>query len=251
MNKKVTALFKNTRILKFKSQLTFAFFAAVNHLSTPRRKQEFSSTASKGHGLWVVIGRFRSVLCVVFQRFFACGHDYDWRQRIKKGALKLRISRVFESAVKDDPENLEFGCSVYYFLSIQQECIFKKTSDSTGLRVYWSGHLRIYNCNSCCKRWYFTFNGAECSAPAAIDATVYMYRGTGSRINNLYRPRHVEGVCDKIHKGTVPAWDSGSATAQVTVLQMRPRDGALQCPGSTWKKYLPLKFNKSRFRFSS
>ena len=117
--------------------------------------------------------------------------------------MKLRISRVFESAVKDDPENLEFGCSVYYFLSIQQECIFKKTSDSTGLRVYWSGHLRIYNCNSCCKRWYFTFNGAECSAPAAIDATVYMYRGTGSRINNLYRPRHVEGVCDEIHKGTV------------------------------------------------
>ncbi|CAH3192037.1 unnamed protein product [Porites evermanni] len=84
-----------------------------------------------------------------------------------------------------------------------KECIFKKTSDNTGLRVYWSGHLRIYNCNGCCKRWYFTFNGAECSAPAAIDATVYMYRGAGSRLNNLYRPRHVEGVCDKIHKGTV------------------------------------------------
>ena len=125
------------------------------------------------------------------------------KNAIKKGALKIQSSRVFESAVKDDPENLEFGCSVCYFLSIQQECIFKKTSDNTGLRVYWSGHLRIYNCNSCCRRWYFTFNDAECSAPAAIDATVYMYRGAGSRINNLYRPRHVEGVCDKIHKGTV------------------------------------------------
>ena len=108
-----------------------------------------------------------------------------------------------KSAVKDDPENLEFGCSVFHFQSFQQECIFKKTSDNTGLRVYWSGHLRIYNCNSCCRRWYFTFNGAECSAPAAIDATVYMHLGAGSRINNLYRPRHVEGVCDKIHKGTV------------------------------------------------
>ena len=31
----VTALFKNTQILKFKSRLTFAFFAAVNHLSGP------------------------------------------------------------------------------------------------------------------------------------------------------------------------------------------------------------------------
>ena len=88
-------------------------------------------------------------------------------------------------------------------LSFQQECIFKKKSDSTSLRVYWSGQLRIHNCDHCCRRWYFTFNGAECSAPAAIDAVVYMYKGTGSRLKNLHRPRHVEGVCDKIHKGTV------------------------------------------------
>ena len=76
-------------------------------------------------------------------------------------------------------------------------------SDSTSLRVYWSGQLRLYNCDQCCRRWYFTFNGAECSAPAAIDAVVYMRYGTGSRLKNLHRPRHVEGVCDKIHKGTV------------------------------------------------
>ena len=88
-------------------------------------------------------------------------------------------------------------------LSFQQECIFKKTSDNTSLRVYWSGQLRLYNCDGCCRRWYFTFNGAECSAPAAIDAVVYMHKGTGSRLKNLHRPRHVEGVCDKIHKGTV------------------------------------------------
>ncbi|XP_073250856.1 uncharacterized protein [Porites lutea] len=84
-----------------------------------------------------------------------------------------------------------------------KECIFKKTSDNTSLRVYWSGQLRIYNCDDCCRRWYFTFNGAECSAPAAIDAVVYMRYGAGRRLDNLYRPRHVEGVCDKIHKGTV------------------------------------------------
>ena len=29
----LTALFKNRQILKFKSELTFAFFPAVNHLS--------------------------------------------------------------------------------------------------------------------------------------------------------------------------------------------------------------------------
>ena len=64
----VSALFKNTRILKFKSQLTFAFFAAVDHFSGPLRKHNFTSTGSKGHGLWSVIGGFRSILCVpVFQ----------------------------------------------------------------------------------------------------------------------------------------------------------------------------------------
>ena len=49
------------QILKFKSQLTIAFLAAVNHLNGPLRKQNF-------HGFLFVIGGFRSVLCVsVFQ----------------------------------------------------------------------------------------------------------------------------------------------------------------------------------------
>ena len=45
------ALFTNMRILKFKSQLTIAFFTAVNHLNGPLRKQNFTLTGSKGHGL--------------------------------------------------------------------------------------------------------------------------------------------------------------------------------------------------------
>ena len=49
-------------------KLTIAFFAAVNHLNGPLRKQNFTLTGSKGQGLWFVIGGFRSVLCVsVFQ----------------------------------------------------------------------------------------------------------------------------------------------------------------------------------------
>ena len=64
----ITALFTNMRILKFKSQLTIAFFAAVNYLNGPLRKQNFPLTGSKGQGLWFVIGGFRSVWCVsVFQ----------------------------------------------------------------------------------------------------------------------------------------------------------------------------------------
>ena len=43
------------QFLKFKSQLTFAFFAAVNHFGGPRRKPKFTK--------WFVISEFRSV-CV-------------------------------------------------------------------------------------------------------------------------------------------------------------------------------------------
>ena len=46
-----TALLKNMRILKFKSQITFAFFDAVNHLSRPFRKQNFTLMGSKGYVL--------------------------------------------------------------------------------------------------------------------------------------------------------------------------------------------------------
>ena len=47
----LTALFTNMRILKFKSQLTFTFFPAVNHLNGPLRKQNFTLMGSKGQGL--------------------------------------------------------------------------------------------------------------------------------------------------------------------------------------------------------
>ena len=46
-----TALFTNLRVLKFKSQPPIAFFAAVNHLNGPLRKQNFTLTGSKGHGV--------------------------------------------------------------------------------------------------------------------------------------------------------------------------------------------------------
>ena len=81
-----------------------------------------------------------------------------------------------------------------------QDCLFTKTFSDTALHVYWTGALRITNCNSCCKRWYFTFNGAECSAPLPIDGVVYMRTG-GNK--DLHRVRHIEGHCNNIHKGKV------------------------------------------------
>ncbi|XP_078363969.1 collagen triple helix repeat-containing protein 1-like [Oculina patagonica] len=84
----------------------------------------------------------------------------------------------------------------------EKECVFNKTFNSTGLRVVWNEDLRIYGCHTCSRRWYFTFNGAECLAPAAIDGVVYMIFGAIGK-KNLYRIRQIEGVCEKVHKGIV------------------------------------------------
>ena len=43
----------------------------------------------------------------------------------------------------------------------------------------------------------------ECSAPAAIDGVVYMINGNGAKKKDLHRPRHIEGVCEIVHKGVV------------------------------------------------
>ena len=92
------------QILQFKSQLTYAFYAAVNHLSRPLRKQKFTSAGSKGHGLWFVIGGFQSVLYVsVFQvRFVPCDWNYDWQQgktHLWRQLLNLRVCMFLKSAV--------------------------------------------------------------------------------------------------------------------------------------------------------
>ena len=52
----IAVLFINTRILKFKSQLTFAFFTVVNHISGSLRKQKFSQWVQKTRicDLWLV-----------------------------------------------------------------------------------------------------------------------------------------------------------------------------------------------------
>ena len=49
----------------------FGFFCSVNHLSGPLRKHMFACSSSKGHGLWFVIGGFRSVLLFRVSRFVA------------------------------------------------------------------------------------------------------------------------------------------------------------------------------------
>ncbi len=116
--------------------------------------------------------------------------------------------------------------------------MFTKNFSNTALHVSWTGTRRIYNCDSCCKRWYFTFNGAECAAPLPIDGVVYMYKGSGSNVKDTTRVRHIEGHCNNIHKGKARcAWDSGSVIVPDTVEVMTPRQAGIQCPGSMLKKF--------------
>ena len=77
--------------------------------------------------------------------------------------------------------------------------MFKKNFSDTALHVYWTGALCVRGCSNCCKRWYFTFNGAECSAPLPIEGIVYV----ASKPENPHRVRHIEGYCNNVHKGKV------------------------------------------------
>ena len=89
----------------------------------------------------------------------------------------------------------------FFFFHFLKDYVFTKNFSDTSLHVYWTGILRIYDCDSCCKRWYFTFNGAECSGPLPIDGVVYMLKGRGTK--DLHRVRHIEGHCNNIHRGKV------------------------------------------------
>ena len=76
-----------------------------------------------------------------------------------------------------------------------------KNYPDTALLVYYAGNLRISGCDNCCSRWYFTFNGAECSSPGTIDGAFYLYR-LGLKLNPHHH-RHIEGHCNNIQKGKV------------------------------------------------
>ena len=57
-----------------------------------------------------------------------------------------------------------------------------------------------------CNRWFFKFNGNECSGPMTIEAVVYNHWPSGSP--NLLHHRSLEGYCENILHGrvTVELW---------------------------------------------
>lgn len=91
-----------------------------------------------------------------------------------------------------------FFASSFDFSFLLKECDFTKKRSDTYLRVVYMGNTRITSCRDCCKRWYFTFNHAECRAPATIDGLVYQ----GTDIN-IHRSANIEGYCGAIFPGKV------------------------------------------------
>ena len=50
-------------------------------------------------------------------------------------------------------------------------------------------------------RWYFKFNGNECSGPMTIEAAVYNNWSSGNP--NLLHHRSFEGYCENVSQGAV------------------------------------------------
>jgi len=84
-------------------------------------------------------------------------------------------------------------------IGLIKDCQITKIKDDTALRVVYQGNIYVGGCSSCCKRWFITFNGAECSGPLPIDAVLWI----ANNGENNHRPGAIEGYCDKIHKGKI------------------------------------------------
>ena len=104
---------KTRKLWSSNAKCTFAFSAAVNHLSGPLRKQAFTSMGSKSHGLWSVIGGF-DPFCVFLCFKVRCLWSQLWltaaKNAIVKAAFELSSSRVCEkrSNSQDQSTNSRF-----------------------------------------------------------------------------------------------------------------------------------------------
>ncbi|KAM5280868.1 collagen triple helix repeat-containing protein 1 isoform 2-T2 [Ctenodactylus gundi] len=83
------------------------------------------------------------------------------------------------------------------------ECTFTKMRSNSALRVLFSGSLRLKCRNACCQRWYFTFNGAECSGPLPIEAIIYLDQGSPELNSTINIHRTSSGLCEGIGAGLV------------------------------------------------
>lgn len=92
---------------------------------------------------------------------------------------------------------IHFSVFIYFF----QECSFNKLYINTTLKVSYQGNIREYS-HAKCNRWYFKFNGNECSGPMPIDSVLYNFWSSGSP-SGIHHPHFFEGFCENLPQGTV------------------------------------------------
>ena len=63
--------------------------------------------------------------------------------------------------------------------------------------MFYEGNLRSSG-GIVCNRWYFTFDGAECTKSATIEKAYVK-----STTVNPHRHRHIEGYCNQVPKGHI------------------------------------------------
>ncbi|XP_070558713.1 collagen triple helix repeat-containing protein 1-like [Ptychodera flava] len=102
-------------------------------------------------------------------------------------ALPRNIKQCAWDKINDDRDN-----------GIIKECQFHKLSSTTALRVLWNGNIRALSSGGSCTRWYFTFDGAECSDPFPIDTVLHVHNSY-----NMHFGTSVEGLCYGIGAGRV------------------------------------------------
>ena len=87
-------------------------------------------------------------------------------------------------------------------LLLFQDCAFNKLQSNSALRVSFQGNTGVTGSSGNCNRWYFKFNGNECSGPMTIEAAVLNHWSSAGN-DYLYHHRSFEGYCENIPQGAV------------------------------------------------
>lgn len=95
---------------------------------------------------------------------------------IDLGKVAVSISQAFPSP--HFTASLKFPHPGSRCTPFPQDCTFTKLRSDSALRVLFSGSLRLKCKNACCQRWYFTFNGAECTGPLPVESIIYLDQGS-------------------------------------------------------------------------
>ena len=112
-----------------------------------------------------------------------------------------------------------------------------KKHQDTALKVEYDGDFRICCCVLCCKRWYFTFNGIECSQPITIEAIDVIYKNHGTTDTNIHKHSQIGGTVRGLVKAPWAwAWWSGIVLVSRAVLTRIP--GTIQWLESLSRKSL-------------